>query len=240
MIGARSAKVLGIRIGDTIRSDSGGPVLRVVGVGLLTQTPHSTFDEGALMSMRTLDAATGTTIDQREGYFLVNPEPGTKVTTLQAALGKAGIEAAPPEPAADVTNLGHVRSLPYLLAGFLIVLGVGAVAHALLTVSRRRAKELAVLRAVGLSPRQAAACVTWQAAVVAGIALVIGVPLGLVIGREAWRRVATSIPLVYVGPFSPGLLAVVIPGALVTLLVLALAPAWRAAHLQTADTLRAE
>ena len=115
---------------------------------------------------------------------------------------------------ADVTNLGQVRSLPYLLAGFLIVLGLGAVAHALLTVSRRRAKELAVLRAVGLSPRQAAACVGWQAVVVAAIALLIGIPVGLAIGREAWRRVATSIPLVYVGPISPRVLAIVVPAAL--------------------------
>ena len=240
MIGARSAKVLHVGIGDTIASDNGGPTLRVVGIGLMTQTPHSTFDEGALMSMKALDAASGTTLDKREGYLLLSPSAGTKVSTLQAELSKVGLDAAPPGPVADVTNLGQVRNLPYLLAGFLIVLGLGAAAHALLTVSRRRAKELAVLRAVGLSPRQAAACVGWQAVVVAAIALLIGIPVGLAIGREAWRRVAASIPLVYVGPFDPRLLVLVIPGALIALLVLALAPAWRAAHLRTAATLRAE
>jgi hypothetical protein len=240
MIGARSANVLHVDIGDTIRSDRGGPTLRIVGMGLMTQTPHSTFDEGALISMTALDAASGSAIEDREGALLFGPTPGTSTAALQAQLAKAGIDAAPPDPVTDVTNLGQVRSLPYLLAGFLILLGLGAVAHALLTVSRRRAKELAVLRAVGLSPRQAAACVAWQAVVVAAIALLIGVPLGLVIGREAWRRVATSIPLVYVGPFSPALLALVVPGALAALLVIALAPAWRAAHLQTAATLRAE
>ena len=57
MIGARSAKVLHVGIGDTMRSDSGGPTLRIVGIGLMTQTPHSTFDEGALMSMKAVDAA---------------------------------------------------------------------------------------------------------------------------------------------------------------------------------------
>jgi putative ABC transport system permease protein len=179
-------------------------------------------------------------LDARVGYLLINPKSGSSVAGLQATLAKSGIDATPPEVAADVTNLSHVRGLPYLLAGFLIVLGLGAVAHALMTVSQRRARELAVLRAVGLSPRQAAACVGWQAVVVAAVALLIGVPLGLVIGREAWRRVADSIPLVYVGPFSPGLVAVLVPAVLVALLVLSLAPAWRAAHLQTADTLRAE
>jgi ABC-type lipoprotein release transport system permease subunit len=240
MLGAGSAKVLGLGLGDTVRADTGGPALRVVGIGLTTQTPHSTFDEGALVSMRTVDTVSGTTMGDRDANFLINPERGTKVATLQAALAKVGIDAAPPEVAADVTNLSHVRSLPYLLAAFLIVLGLGAVAHALMTVSQRRARELAVLRAVGLSPRQAAACVGWQAIVVAAIALVIGVPVGLVIGREAWRRVADSIPLVYVGPFSPQLLVVMVPAVLVALLALSVAPAWRAAHLKTADTLRAE
>ena len=98
-----------------------------------------------------------------------------------------------------------------------------------------------MLRAVGLSPRQAAACVGWQAVVVAAIALLIGIPVGLAIGREAWRRVATSIPLVYVGPISPRVvLALVVPAALAALLALAAAPAWRAAHLRPAATLRAE
>jgi len=240
MIGARSAKALHVGIGDTITSDRGGPTLRIVGIGLMAQTAHSTFDEGALMSMKAVDAASGTTFEHREGFLLFSPSPGTKVSTLQAELAEAGIETAPPGPVADVTNLSQVRSLPYLLAGFLIVLGLGAVAHALLTVSRRRARELAVLRAVGLSPRQAAACVGWQAVVVAAIALLIGIPVGLAVGREAWRRVATSIPLVYVGPISPPVLALVVPAALVALLVLAAAPAWRAAHLRTAATLRAE
>jgi hypothetical protein len=240
MLGARSAKLLGLGLGDTVRADSGGPPLRVVGIGLMTQTAHSTFDEGALVTTRTLDIVSGMPRDRRDAYFLMNPEAGTAVATLQAALAKAGFDATPPEVVADVTNLSHVRSLPYLLAGFLIVLGLGAVAHALMTVSQRRARELAVLRAVGLSPRQAAACVGWQAVVVAVVALMIGVPLGLVIGREAWRRVADSIPLVYVGPFSPGLLAVLVPAVLLALLALALAPAWRVAHLRTAATLRAE
>jgi ABC-type antimicrobial peptide transport system permease subunit len=232
--------VLNLKTGDTIRADTGGPLLHVVGIGLLLQTPHTTFDEGALVTMTTLDAISTTKADQREAFFLISPDRATKVTTLQANLQQAGIETAPPDPIADLENLADVRSLPYLLAGFLVVLGLGAVGHALLTVSRRRVKELAVLRAVGLTPRQTAACVTWQATVVALIALVIGIPLGLVVGRQVWRTVAASVPLVYVGPLSPTLLAVVIVGALAALLLLAAGPALRAARLPTAAALRAE
>jgi ABC-type lipoprotein release transport system permease subunit len=240
MLGARSAKVLGVKLDDTIQADGSSLPLHVVGIGLLTQTPHTTFDEGALVTMPTLDKVSKVTIEDREAFLLMTAQPGTKVAAAQAALQKVGLDAVPPEAVPDVINLANVRSLPYLLAGFLVVLGLGAVAHALLTVSRRRIKELAVLRAVGLSPRQAAACITWQAAVVAIIALAIGIPLGLVIGRQVWRQIASSVPLVYVGPFSPRLLLVTIPCVFVALLVLALAPAWRAAHLRTAETLRSE
>jgi ABC-type lipoprotein release transport system permease subunit len=240
MLGARSAKVLGAGIGDEIQADSGGPPLHVVGVGLVLQTPHGAFDEGALVTMSTLDEASNATLEGREAVFVISADQGTKVATLQAALQRAGIDAAPPVPVTDVTNLANVRRLPLMLAGFLVLLGLGAVGHALLTVSRRRSKELAVLRAVGLTPRQTAACVTWQATVVAAVALLIGVPLGLFIGRQAWRLVADSIPLAYVGPLSTTLLAIVVPAVVAALLVLAVAPAWRAAHLETAETLRAE
>ena len=97
-----------------------------------------------------------------------------------------------------------------------------------------------MLRAVGLTPRQTAACVAWQALVVALVALAVGVPIGIVLGRQLWRMIADSVPLVYVGPFSPGLLVVVVPCVLAALLLLAAVPAWRAARLRTAMTLRAE
>src|SRR4029077_18569066 len=107
---------------------------------------------------------------------------------------ETGPLAYEPPPVPDVSNLANVRRLPYLLAGFLMLLGLGAAAHALLTVSRRRRKELAVLRAIGLTPGQTGASVAWQAVVVAGIAVAIGVPLGLIAGQQAWRRVAEAVP----------------------------------------------
>jgi ABC-type lipoprotein release transport system permease subunit len=239
MLGARSAKVLHAQIGSKVRADSGGPELRVVGIGLLVQTPHTTFDEGGLVTMPTLDAASHSTIDQRQGFLLVDA-PKDEVARVQTALQRNGLDAQPPEPVTDVTNLANVRQLPLLLAGFLVLLGIGAVGHALLTVSHRRVHELAVLRAVGLTPGQTAACVAWQALVVAVVALAIGVPIGIALGRQLWRAIADTVPLVYVGPLSPAVLAIVIPGALVALLALAVAPAWRAARLRTASTLRAE
>src|SRR5262249_7534495 len=168
-----------------------------------TQTPHTTFDEGALVTMRAFDPITHTSIDQREPSFLMTVEPGVKVSDAQAALRKLGLEATPPGPVPGVVHLSNVRSLPYLLAGFLVLLGIAAVGHALLTVSRRRVKELAVLRAVGLSPRQTAACVAWQAIIVALVALGIGIPLGVILGREVWQAGFPSLPPFFLRPLPP-------------------------------------
>jgi ABC-type lipoprotein release transport system permease subunit len=159
---------------------------------------------------------------------------------VQAALAAAGLEAETPAVPPDLANLSNVRSLPLFLAAFLVVLAIGAVAHALLTGARSRSHDLAVLRALGLTPRQAGACVTWQAAVIGVIALAIGVPLGLVIGRQVWRVLADSLSFVYVGPLSGLVLVVVVPVALVTLALLALWPARVAARLRTAEVLRTE
>jgi putative ABC transport system permease protein len=97
-----------------------------------------------------------------------------------------------------------------------------------------------VLRAIGLTPGQTGACVAWQAVVVGGIAVIIGIPLGLVVGRQTWKTVADAVPLVYVGPLDPTLLLLAVPVALTGLLLLALPPARRAARLRTAEVLRAE
>ena len=72
------------------------------------------------------------------------------------------------------------------------------------------------------------------------IALAVGVPLGLVIGRQVWRVLADSLSFVYVGPISGVVLLAVVPVVLAILALLALWPARVAARLRTADVLRTE
>ena len=144
--------------------------------------------------------------------------------------------AVPPQ----VANLGNVRNLPLFLAAFLIVLAVGATTHTLLTGARSRSHNLAVLRALGLTPRQAAACVIWQAAVTGVVALAIGIPIGVVVGRQTWRVLANSLSFAYVGPFAGTVLVVIVLVALGVVGVVALWPALGAARLRTVEILRTE
>jgi ABC-type lipoprotein release transport system permease subunit len=241
-LGPRSAARLGAGIGDIITVGASRRAMTVVGIALLAQTPHTSFDEGAWLTPGGLDTTTGTVCctGVRDDVMYLRVRSGVPVETVQAELADHGMYAEVPIVPPDVTNLSNVRGLPLLLAAFLVLLAIGAVAHALLTGARSRFHDLAVLRALGLTPRQAAACVTWQAAIIGGMALAIGIPLGIVVGRQVWHLLADSLSFVYVGPVVGVALLLIVPVALAVLGVMALWPARGAARLHTAEVLRTE
>jgi ABC-type lipoprotein release transport system permease subunit len=242
VLGPSSAKALHRGIGDDIRAGAHGHTMRVVGIGLLPETPHSSFDQGVWMTGDGLDRATGGKAQTAwEASLFVTFHAGVdrnaEIDRLQRQLGVGAEPAGLPK---DVTYLHNVRTLPLALAGFLTLLGLAAVAHVLVTAVRRRRHDLAVLRAMGFRPRQAAACIAWQATTVAVVAIVLGVPLGIAAGRWSWRWVAEATPLLYVAPVATLAIAVAIPGALLLANVVAAMPARRAARLRPAETLRTE
>ena len=73
----------------------------------------------------------------------------TLIETIEAAIASAYKKAF-----SEVAEIRQVRTLPVLLGAFLAVLAVGAVGHALATAVRRRSRDLAVLRAVGMTQWQ--------------------------------------------------------------------------------------
>jgi ABC-type lipoprotein release transport system permease subunit len=152
----------------------------------------------------------------------------------------AGFAFSPPEPPIEVAEIRTVRTLPIVLGGFLALLAVGAVGHALTTAVRRRSHDVAVLRALGMTPWQCRWIVVTQASVLAVIGLLFGVPLGLALGRTLWRVVAHYTPLQYVAPTAVLTLLVVVPAALLIANLLAAIPGHRAARLRVSHILRAE
>ena len=133
-----------------------------------------------------------------------------------------------------------MRTTPLALAAVLALLAAATVAHALVSAVRRRRRDLALLKTLGLSRGQVSATVAWQASTVGIVALVVGIPLGIVIGRFGWRALTDDLGTVSetVVPVLGVLLAV--PVVLLLVNVVAYAPGRVAARLRPATVLRSE
>jgi predicted lysophospholipase L1 biosynthesis ABC-type transport system permease subunit len=180
-------------------------------------------------------------------YVALTPsaQAADAAATLPAALGArdprlGDYQLQAPEELAAVTGLRAVRILPILLGGFLALLAIGAVGHALATAVRRRSHDLAVLRTLGMTKRQCRWVVVVQGSVLALIGLLFGVPLGLAVGRTIWRALADHTPFLYVTPVAAWVLILIGPGALLAANLLAAWPGHRAARLRIAQVLRTE
>ena len=86
----------------------------------------------------------------------------------------------------ELSNLSDLSQLPIWVGAFLAVLGLAALSYVLLVSGRARA-EFAIFKALGLDEKMSRRVVYSQASVIATIGLVVGIPLGVVIGRWGGR-----------------------------------------------------
>jgi hypothetical protein len=246
-LGPATMRALDVEIGDTVTFDRGGNELLVVGAALFPHDVHSGFDEGALLTAAGWDARIPPPEedDSDTSRLLavrfddgVDQEAG--ITALDEAVGEQSAEIAPPDVPPELANLAGVGDLPFLLGLFLAVLAVGAVAHALATSVQRRRGDYAILRTLGMTRRGTRAVLHSQGTTIALVGLVVGIPLGLVIGRTAWSEVASSVPLAVVRPLAVVLTLLVIPLGILLVNLLAWWPGRRLGHLHPAEELRSE
>ncbi len=257
-----SADALDVGVGDvvTMSGTAGDRDLTVTGLAFVPEGPHNNYVTGGWVTGDGFDTLfdPASTVSPAFKYHLVllGLEPGadpmvvtqrleeTVVPVVAAATGEPPESITdvvmPVEPPSRLAELRQVRTLPVFLAGFLAVLALGAVGHALATAVRRRRHEVAVLRALGMTRWQSRWVVVTQASLLALIGLAIGVPLGLALGRTVWRYVAETTPLLYVAPLAALALLLVVPLALVAANLLAAWPSHRAAALRVGNVLRAE
>jgi ABC-type lipoprotein release transport system permease subunit len=113
-------------------------------------------------------------------------------------------------------------------------------AHLLVTSVRRRRRDLAVLKTLGFARRQVSATVIWQATTLAGLAVLVGLPLGVAAGRWAWMPVADRLGVVPVSVVPALVLTVVALTTVLAANLVAAVPAWMAARTRLAIVLRAE
>lgn len=241
-VAPRTAEALGVGVGDsiTIAGTRGGRDMTVTGIAFVPALFHNDFATGAWVTGETYD-------DLFEGFAvrmgLVELQAGADAEGVAARLQAAtdgALELAPPVNPVERDELQSVAGLPAFLAAFLALLALGALGHALATAVRRRRHDLAVLRALGMSRSQAQGVAFTHATTVALLGVVVGVPMGLALGRVVWRTVAEATPVAHVAPVHWVALILVVPAALVAANVLAIWPARRAASLRPSEVLRAE
>jgi ABC-type lipoprotein release transport system permease subunit len=148
---------------------------------------------------------------------------------------------------ADLGELGssllhtqRSRGLPLILAGLFGLVALATLVHVLVTSVRRRRRDLAILRTIGFTRRQIVATIAWQATTIAVIALLIGVPLGFLVGRFTWALFADHLGVVSVPVEAWGSVAIVVPTVLILANLVAIGPAMFARRTQPAQALRAE
>ena len=140
----------------------------------------------------------------------------------------------------EVDRLGQLRVLPWLLGGFLALIGMLAVGYGVVSAVHRRARDIAVLKTLGFRRRQVYETIGTQASVFGLVGLVLGIPVGVVVGRIAWNVVSDRTGL---ASFPTVPVVAVIAFAVVTLLLVnlvAVLPARRAACVRPAVVLRSE
>ncbi len=120
------------------------------------------------------------------------------------------------------------------------LLAVGTLSHALLAGVRRRYRDLALLKTLGLLRGQLLRVVFWEASTLAGAALLVGLPLGVIAGRWAWVIFAHSAGVASQAEVPVPLVLLAIPATLLLANLIAAGPGWTAARVPAATVLRSE
>ena len=227
---------LGLDIGDTV--ELGGRTMHVVGEVFTPQAGHTNYDDGARVVPATLDALVRGGDPVKFDSLALDAAAGVPVE--QYADLWHGVESDVGGRVEAQANLSPTRLLPRLLAGFVVVLTIGAAGYAIASTARRRHREVAVLQVLGLTRRQARATVIWHTATATLVAVVIGVPLGFAIGRTLWQALAEDLPIRYVRPDVALVLLAVVGGVVIIAALLALRPVRTTARDEPATLLRAE
>jgi hypothetical protein len=249
-LGTQTLDRLGLAIGDRVsaRGPAGDIEFRVVGrVAVPSFEDAQSVSDGAIFTGAGLDRLDDPDDDDGLHQELVRFAPGADhaaaVRRLErlpgtGELGFSGVQRH--TLPLDVERLQQVDRLPLVLAGFLALLGAGAVGHLMVTSVRRRRRDFAILKSIGFRRADVMRAIGWQATTVATVGVVVGVALGLIVGRSVWRTIARSVGVL---PELEVPLVLLVLAALTAVFVanlVAWLPARIAARTQPAVVLRSE
>jgi hypothetical protein len=240
LLGTKTLNALGLHLGDTVTVHAGrgrrALRLRIVGRGVLPSDKSTDLGQGIALRLADLRRVSR---EATASDLLIRFAPGADHDAARARLDRIFNTTLAIRPQ-EVSDLGRVRGAPATIAAIFVIAAAAALAHLLLVTVRRRRRDLAILKTLGFTRRQVMAAVAWQATTVAAVGALVGVPLGIGLGRLAWNLIARNLG-VAAEPVTPvALVLAVIPAAVLLANAIAALPARRAARTPPAVVLRAE
>lgn len=172
--------------------------------------------------------------------WLVDLAPGVDLTearrVLRPTFGRTVLSQLRPD---DVEYVATMAWMPYVMAALVAGFAIATVGHVLVASTRRR-PDLAILKTLGLGRRDVRAVVAWQATTLGLVALLVGLPIGVVTGRWAWMAVAARLGARSDPRVGPLLVGVIVVAAVIVLNAIAAVPGRIAAQVSPAVVLRSE
>lgn len=234
---------LGLSLGDEVEvrttvAGSAPTRFTVVGTAMINDVYEESPGRGGIVTVEWVDRAAP---EVSPDPYIVRLEPDVDADAFRSAISEVfDGTVSPPVPQTAIRNVTRIRGFPFALAAAVGALALAAFAHALVLSVRRQRRQLAVLQALGFTPRQVGETVAGHATTLALVSVGLGLPVGVVLGRWGWRVVADQIGVVNL-PVTPLLpLAVTVVTVVASANVVAIFPAWRARRVPLAEALRAE
>jgi ABC-type lipoprotein release transport system permease subunit len=246
-LGEQTLHDLHLSVGQSViaTTPTGASVpLRIVGRTLLpslTRNSEISVADGAVVTapmLARLEPEVATPTGPEVDFVLADVAPGSLPRVTTRYLNVAAVSGA--SQPGDIRGYDRVSATPLVLAALLAILGVAVLAHLLLTSVRARRGDLAVLKSLGFTRGQVSASVAWQATALASVALVIGIPLGLVAGRWSWSAFQRSFGAIAPPLVAPLAFAVLAVATLLLANAIAAIPARLAARTRPAALLNVE
>ena len=245
----------GARVGDTLRiaagydaqmrRSTGEREIVVVGRGHFIML--SATERALALQLGTLQAMGGPSRTDRLSVVLVRTRAGASVDSVRQRIERAEprLSALSTEVALKLMDerLGYFRQLAFILASVSLLVGFLLVTT-LVTVSvNERVGEIAVMRAIGVAKRRIVAQVMMEGLALSAVGATLGLGLGLVTAKwlngilASFPGLPAAFDFFLFEPSSAvrSLTMIVICGVLAGIW-----PAWRAATLPIARTLREE
>jgi FtsX-like permease family/MacB-like periplasmic core domain len=259
VLGRATARDLHTKVGDEIvlNGNESPHRLRVVGIAVLptigrTHLQHTSLGRGAIVVPGLVPGSDVSILGVHQDHllgpnavfvrFLPGVAAGAELTNLRQSTaplaGFAGLDVLAVQRPAEIVSSAEVGAAPVLLAIGLAVGATIALVIVLVTSVRSHRRELAVLTALGFTRKQRAATLMWHSTVVVAFGLLIGVPLGALLGRGLWQVFAKRIYVLAPAVTPWGATAVIVLCALFLAVALGLGPAREARRMNISAALR--